>query len=483
MSRQLRARRRDRLAGEERRLPPAPGGSPDLLVIYPNVYAVGMANLGFHAVLETLIGEGAAVDRAFLPEPAALEEHRRSGGVLRSLDSQRPLSDFAALLFSVSFEPDLVGLVQMLELGGLPPLTAERCADAPLVIAGGLAASLNPEPLAPFVDLVGSGEAEALLPSLLPLLREARSRGELLEGASALPGWYATRGGPQPVRRQWAPLSRPCAPVVLAAEAAFAGHVDLEISRGCQWRCRFCAAGHVVTPYREHAPAALEELIAWGLNRRGRIGLVGTDVSDHGHLLDIAERVWRLGGEVALPSLRVESLRPGSAAGRLIAERPPHSLTLAVEAGCESLRHGLGKRLSDDKVRRAVQTAARAGVHKLRLYFLVGIPGELPEEVEAIATLATELQRIGPAGGLELSVTGLVPGPRPEMMLVSRSENLRRALACTSATSTGSARQMSSSQVIDCSNAEKSRSGAGCGEASLSCISRCPSTSQSSTRT
>jgi len=197
---------------------------------------------------------------------------------------------------------------------------------------------------------------------------------------------------------------------VLAPGAAFGTHVDVEISRGCRWRCRFCAAGHVITPYREQPLEALEEVIAWGIARRGRVGLVGTDVSDHRQLEPIVEAIWRRGGEVAFPSFRVEPLRRrSSAAGRLLRQRPPRTLTLAVEAASCELRLGLGKRLSDEQLRQAVQVATEAGVNKLRLYFLVGTPGEALDDVAAIATLAGELRLVGPPGGLELSVNGLVP--------------------------------------------------------------------------
>jgi radical SAM superfamily enzyme YgiQ (UPF0313 family) len=349
------------------------------------------------------------VDRVFLPEEKAISQHRRSGAPLCGLETGRPLSEFDLILFSISFEPDYVNLVTMLELGGVEPAAGER--EGPLVCAGGVAVTLNPEPVAPLCDLVGVGEAEVLLPPLVDGLLEGGSREDLLSSARDLEGWYLPAEGTHGVARQ-APdtLSRPRYPVVISPEAAFAGHVDVEISRGCRWRCRFCAAGFVVTPYRELGPDSLEEALAWAVRQRGRVGLVGTDVSDHSQLSPIARRVWELGGEVALPSLRVESVaRRSGAAARLLREQPPRTLTMAVEASCESLRHGLGKRLSDERVLRAAAIAAEVGVKRLRVYMLVGIPGETWEEVEGIVPLVEELARVGPAGRLTLSVNGLVP--------------------------------------------------------------------------
>jgi radical SAM superfamily enzyme YgiQ (UPF0313 family) len=402
---------RRHLAAETRRLPRSAEGALRVAVAYPNAYGVGMANLGFHAVLELLHGRGALlVDRCFLPDAKLLAEHRRTRTPLLGLETGLPLGQFHVVLFSVSFEPDYVGLVTMLQLGGIEPLADRRSERAPLVVAGGLAPTLNPEPIAPFCDLVGIGEAEILLPPLLDLLAERPGRDATLARARELAGWYVPAAGPHEVTRQATTLSRPCLPTVLARKAAFASHVDLEISRGCRWRCRFCAAGHVVTPYRELDESALAEPLAWALSQRPRVGLVGTDVSDHSRLTAIAAAVQQLGGQLALPSLTVESVaRSASAASRLIRRAPPHTLTMAVEAASETLRQALGKRLSDEKILRAATTAAEAGVRQLRLYFLVGIPGELPAELERIAELAAELRAVGPQ--LTLSVTGLVPKP------------------------------------------------------------------------
>jgi radical SAM superfamily enzyme YgiQ (UPF0313 family) len=406
-----RARIRDALGrlvqSEVRRLPLRPEGPLRFAVVYPNTYEVGMANLGLHAVLECLDVAGVVAERAFLPDRRGLADHQRSGTPVLTLESGRPLSDFDVLLFSVSFEPDYVGLVQVLELCGLAPLAADRGRGAPLVVIGGIAPSLNPEPVALLCDLIGIGEAEALLPDLVEALVLRPDREELTE--LALPGWYAPRQGPHETTRAWvAELDRPACPVVLSPRAAFAAHVDLEISRGCRWRCRFCAAGHVITPYREVALDAALPRIAWATQQRARVGLVGTDVSDHAGLLPIAEAVWEREATLALPSLRVERLaRSAGAVAQVLRRERPRTLTMAVEAATEPLRAGLGKRLSDEQVLRAAEHAGQLGVQTLRLYLLVGIPGEAWEEIEAIIELAQRLSGEGPA--LSLSINGLVP--------------------------------------------------------------------------
>ena len=205
-------------------------------------------------------------------------------------------------------------------------------------------------------------------------------------------------------------------PAILTPAAAFSGHVDLEISRGCRWRCAFCAAGHVITPYRELQLKALEPALQWALGHRERVGLVGTDVSDHSGLEAIVRGVWDRGGQVALPSLRVEQLGdPDSAAARLISERPPRTVTMAVEAADEDLRKALNKRLADERLRQAARLLAGAGVSQLRVYLLAAVPGERWEHVEAMVALARDLVRLGPGGRLALSVTGMVPKPGTPM--------------------------------------------------------------------
>ena len=439
MSERIRQTLRLLLEAETRRLPATPSGGLAVAVVYPNEYRVGMANLGLHALLEVLQQQGQGrfeVDRCFLPGRREMAEHQRSGAPVLGMETGRSLAMFDVLMVSLSFEPDAVGLVQMLQLSGVEPLAERRDERAPLVVAGGMAPTLNPEPLAPFCDLIGLGEAEALLPALLEALAERPGRRELLEQAATLPGWYVPallsdsaaearagagdeKGRPAArplVIRQHAPLERPCMPMILAPGAAFSGHVDLEISRGCRWRCAFCAAGHVITPYRELLLEALEPSLAWALAQRGKVGLIGTDVSDHSGLEAIVRGIWDRGGQVALPSLRVERLGDeDSAALRLIRERPPRTVTMAVEAADEALRRQLNKRLDDDRLRQAAENMAAAGVANLRVYLLAAVPGERWEHVEAMVDLARDLVRLGPGGRLALSVTGMVPKPGTPM--------------------------------------------------------------------
>ncbi len=378
--------------------------------MYPNEYALGMANLGYQVLIEQLSRSGVDLERYFLPSAKMLAEHQRSATPILGLERLRPLAQAEIIFFSVAFEPDYVGLVELLQLSGIAPLAEDRDHAAPLVIAGGIAPTINPEPIAAFCDLIGVGEAEVLLPPLMEAVAQQLSKEELIQVGAHTLGWYVPSQQQGQVVRQHAPLEQPCYPAILSSQSPFSHHLDVEICRGCRWRCRFCAAGHVVTPYRELDLEALLPALDWGLEQRGKIGLVGTDVSDHSQLETIVDYVRGRGGEIAFPSLRVEALaRSSGAAARIINGGPPRTLTMAVEAASESLRRALGKRLSLQKILRAAELAAQAGVANLRIYLLVGVPGEQWQEIEDIVELSRELLRVGPGGELTLSINGLVP--------------------------------------------------------------------------
>ncbi|MEK6608160.1 MAG: radical SAM protein [Myxococcota bacterium] len=413
-------------------------GRRRVALVYPNRYRLGMGNLGVHVCYRIVNArDDFLCERAFLPEPSELAEHRRTDTPLLTLESQRPVRDFDVLMFSVSFEPDYVGLARCLELAGIPLRAADRDARHPLVVLGGIGPTINPEPVADLVDLVGLGEAEPLLPPLLDLVAGAdlADRDGLLRAAARIPGWYATQlydvayaddgvrhhprgGAPERVMRRYVEGAwEAVAPVIVSPEITFAEHYDVEVSRSCLWGCRFCASGFVTRPYRELGPDEVARVIQAGALVRKRIGVVGTDVSDHRKLDGIAALVRGAGAEVSFPSLRVEALASerGPFARTLAGGTAPETFTVAPEAATERLRRVVNKKITDAEILRAVERGASAGARKFKFYMLVGIPTETWEDVQAIPRLARAardvLHRVQPMGKLTLSVNPVIPKP------------------------------------------------------------------------
>src|SRR5262245_19143391 len=190
--RRLRDRYRNLLAGELGLISRKPlGRGLDIALAYPNTYYIGMSNLGFQAVYQLFNSyAGVTCERVFIPDPDIILELERSGSALPSLESETAVSEFDVLAISVSFETDYLNIPKLLRLSKIPIKSSERNDWHPLVVLGGAAAFLNPEPVAEFVDVVCVGEGEVLAPTLIRLIRESKSREDLLIALAREPGFY-----------------------------------------------------------------------------------------------------------------------------------------------------------------------------------------------------------------------------------------------------------------------------------------------------
>lgn len=438
-------RDRVRLAAEVHLEPRPPrGGAFDVCLVYPNVYPVGMANLGFQAVHGILSRLGVGVERAFLPD-------RRPFRKLRSLEGGRPLSSFDVLAFSISFETDYVHLVDVLVGAGLSPWREERGESAPLVVAGGPAIFLNPEPIADFVDLFLVGEAEEMLGEWVAAVAEAPprrvGRSRVLAASASVAGAYAPAlrdprdASAPPVRRRY--LARlddaPTRTRILAPEAVFGDMFVVEASRGCEWGCRFCAAGFMYRPVRHRSPASLrasvlDEALRW----RDTVGLVGAEMASQPGIAALCGEVALRGGRASPSSLKADLIGPELA--RALGSGSTRSVTIAPEAGSERLRRLINKNLTEPEILRAARLLAGSGVPALKLYAMIGLPTETEDDVLAIAELATRIRSClpGGAGRVTLSINPFVPKPwtplqwepmAPLDVLRERTRALQRAAA------------------------------------------------------
>ena len=417
------------------------GGRLTVALIYPNTYHQGMSNLGFQTVYRMLNErDDTLCERFFLPDPEDIEEHRRTGFPLVSVESQRSLSDFDLVAFSVSFENDYLNLPILFELGRLPLWREERNERHPMIFCGGVCAFLNPEPLAEIMDLFVVGEAEVILPSLLSGLlgRGADSRKALLERLAQVPGVYLPSGYTanyeddgslramtpredvsERVQRQWQKnLDKSQSSTCVATPDTEFGSMHLvEVSRGCPRACRFCAAGYIYRPFREHSPGHLRSEILASGQQLGKVGLVAAAVSDYSELAEIGRSILDHGGEVSVSSVRIDAITSEQVS--VLAEAGHKTLALAPEAGSQKMRDVINKGIDESQILAAVKLLADGGIPNLKLYFMIGLPMEEVADVVAIADLTVKIRQIwedvgrqrGRLGRIQLSLNPFVPKP------------------------------------------------------------------------
>lgn len=399
MSRNSAADARYRLSRETGTIIKDWGGRLPFALIYPNSYYVGMSNLGMQAIYSLLNGYPNAVcERVFWDPSGTGRTEKGKTAPPQSIESQRPLADFAVLAFSVSYELDYFNVVQVLKTSGIPLYAADRNESHPLVIAGGPCITANPLPLAPFFDCLCIGEAEAILPAMLPVLSEGvkGKRSELLKALASLPGLYVPQVHQDtPITRQWATRldDFPVHSVVLTPDTELGDLYLIEVERGCNWGCRFCLVGTTFSPMRFRS---IDNLIAQakeGLKYRQRLGLVGPAVTDHPRFEELLAGLQGLGAELSISSLRIKPLP--TIALREMAEGGARTIALAPEAGSERLRQVIRKNISEDNIMSACQqVAGQAGIDHLKLYFMIGLPTETDEDIEEIITIVLKAKAI-----------------------------------------------------------------------------------------
>src|SRR2546427_827162 len=417
------------------------GGRVSIALVYPNTYAVGMSNLGFQTIYRHLTAlPGVVGEAVFLPEPADLDEMRRTSTPPLSLESQRPLTDFQLIGFSVTYEGDYINVLRLLELAKIPLRAAERRHHDPLILMGGVCAFSNPEPSAPFMDFIVVGEGEELVGELMQAYREGyRERETFLDGLVRLEGVYVPerhdvtyapdgtvadvrpqRGAPPiVVKRRLKQVDEFRTIAAVKTPNAEYGHMALlEVGKGCGRGCRFCLEGQVYRPVRHRSVDTLRETVArMAESGEKRVGLVGACVSDYPWIGELLKIVEDNGLELSISSIRADSLTDDLVAA--LARGGHRTLTIAPEAGTERLRRAIRKAITDEQILTACDLVRAHGIPNLKTYFMIGQPTETLADVEAIALLAERmLARLRvldpsgkPFGRLTLSVSSFVPKP------------------------------------------------------------------------
>lgn len=425
MSWKLKKQMMDILGQEDCSLTKDWGGKTTVALLYPNTYRIGMGNLAVHSIYRMLNARpGIVCERAFLPEPRSMGEYASNRTPILSIESQQPISEFDWIIISTSFENDYLNLSPIFEMCRIPLRAENRGKEMPVVIAGGAAPTLNPLPLSLVADAVVMGEIEAYSGDLIPLIESHTDKNEIIETLSNMKG--VVRAGapslsiPSATRpRHIAELDSVKTETVIYSRNAEFGDMHLiEVERGCPRRCLFCATPAIYGGHRQRNARSVIAMIEDGLPYRKRFGLIGSDILSHPEFIEIAKAIHAHGSTFSPSSVRADAINEEKA--QLLAESGHKSIALGIETGSEKLRKTLGKGIADEQVLTAVAFLAKAGITRLRLYFMIGLPNETDEDITAIVKISekirNEMRKTAPKSArttsVDLTVTPFVPKPK-----------------------------------------------------------------------
>ncbi|MGQ4648363.1 TIGR03960 family B12-binding radical SAM protein [Lyngbya aestuarii] len=431
------------------------------VLTYPEIYEVGASNLG-HIILYNILNAQPRqlCDRAYLPAPDLAAKLKETQTPLFAVENRRSLKDFDVLGFSLSYELGATNILEMLDLAGIPLTWQERALseirEIPLIFAGGQTATSNPEPYADFLDFIALGDGEELLPEIGLVLEEGKlaglSRAELLLDLAQVPGVYvpqfydmAEDGSVHPnrpdvperiLRRVATPIPAYSIGLVPYVETVH-DRLKIEVRRGCTRGCRFCQPGMLTRPARDVEPERVVEAIESGMRATGyhEFSLLSLSCSDYLALpavgMEIKNRLKDENISLSLPSQRVDRFDENIA--NILGGTRQSGLTFAPEAGTQRMRDIVNKGLTNEELLRGVKTAFEQGWDKVKLYFMIGLPGETDIDVLGIAETVNWLQQECRAKGRRLpsfniTISNFTPKPHTPFQWhsVSTSEFQRK---------------------------------------------------------
>lgn len=416
-----------------------------ILLVYPNTSDLAHANLGFQRVYSLINKiDGVMCDRLCLPVGWKPEKQSLSQDELRSEDTGCLPGDFDMIAFSISFEPDYLNVVTQLKYFGIPLASADRNEYGPLIVAGGSAIFINPEPLADIIDLFFIGEAEQMTEKFFALAIESgiEDKREFMKKAARMKGIYvpsfyrveykdgfqtdriAESFVPERVERHWVAEGSPdlCTHSETHKPDSTFGNMGLmEVTRGCIWACRFCTAGFIYRPPRLPDLQATYDSLSIALEKNGKnlttIGLVGPSVTDHPDLMELAKRITTEGKTLSFSSLRMETLTDELM--DLIVASGQKTITVAVDGPSERMRNVINKAATDEFIIEKCGFLIRKGILHLKIYSIIGLPGETDEDIGDFIRLVENVQSVyveesrkrAKIGNVTISLSPLTPKP------------------------------------------------------------------------
>ncbi len=411
----LQVPREDSISGPSRSKSREWGGRLPVALIFPEERSLALSTLGWQAVYMQLEEEGTFHVQRFFWD-------RKEGRAVNQ-DSDKKMSDFSLICFSLNFEGDYLNLVQALQACSMEVCSIDR-ADWPLVMAGGPVTFINPFPVMPSLDFIYTGETgEAFLATARTLsncLQQGKDKGQALQAIAGSPGIFIA-GQVQKVARQVQTsasrsLIKPAHSAFISGQSVFRNSFLVEINRGCPHGCRFCAAGFVYRPARNADMQELQELVS--RVRPGKVGLMGTALTDWPSLREFLEWLKHEKIKFSLSSLRAHGLDRDFL--EFLRKCGIRTITLAVEGISRALRSAVNKGFDQEKFYTAVEEISRLQFNTLKLYFILGLPGEKPQDLQELKIFFEELQqarfrgmgnRKKGIGLISISVSMFVPKP------------------------------------------------------------------------
>lgn len=361
---------------------------------YPSPYHVGMSSLGFQTIYREIHQHpSATAERIFLPDD--VEPYRQQNLPVFSYERQQPFSAFDVLAFSVAYELELTGLFELLTLSGLSPMREERPPSAPLVVAGGPLTFSNAEPLEPFVDVLIQGEADLLIHEFIDVVAELRNKEAIRAHLAKRPGFRVpgllTESSRFYVHKT--PDDRlPAHSQILTPHTELRSMFLIEPERGCSRGCHYCVMRRTTNGGMRTVPMArVLELVP---AEAKRVGLVGAAVTDHPQIADLIHTLVSQGREVGISSLRADRLTPKLVEG--LRAGGAQGLTVASDGASQRLRDWVDRKHSEAQITRAAELAKAAGMKRLKVYNMVGLPNEEDQDIDELARFTRELGRILP---------------------------------------------------------------------------------------